>query len=195
MGETAVVGFRELPTAQTHHLMFEARDPNWQEFATRKAWAPFNCFTVAWKSGAGIGGAGGLPYRGLGDRTRIPELPRQESRLWTSQRYPAVAVDELLLSSPRCLVDFGEAGQLVERLSELVVDLVGAIAHHFETAAARRTRGAKRGDDNVPAGFESMFHSFDVTHPRLLLEQEMEDRAIVPESIRMVREPQLGDVA
>jgi hypothetical protein len=75
-----------------------------------------------------------------------------------SVRHLAEAVDKLLLCSTRCLVDFGEARELVERPPELLVDVVGAITHHREAAATLRTFWAEGCNHDVTARLQSVTH-------------------------------------
>src|SRR5260221_1812901 len=132
------------------------------------------------------------PRRGLADGTAIILAKPPSS---SSVRQSAVAVHELLLGSIRRLVELREARELPEHAPDLTVQLIGAVSHHVETAAAlgpRRTKGRRH---DVPAGLERALHGRHVTRSRVILAQEVEHGAIVPELEFVARKLDARDVA
>ena len=106
----------------------------------------------------------------------------------------AEAVNELLLCSAWCLVDFSEARKLSEHSPELGVNIVGAVAHHLEAATAFGTFWAEGGNHDVAARLQGVSHRGDIPDARLLVAEKVKHSAIVPEIKLMEGQSNPGDV-
>src|SRR5690349_17728896 len=90
-----------------------------------------------------------------------------------SSRRSAIAVDELLHRPERRPVRLARVFDQLECRAELVVQAIGAVAHHGQAAAAERSIRAEGGDDHMAAGPDATVHGPDVSLALIRFSEEV----------------------
>lgn len=100
---------------------------------------------------------------------------------------PTVAVHELLFASPRGLVYFVVASSLRELIPELIVNRLGTVPHNRKTTAAVRSFKTERRHDDVPTWLQRVTNVRHVSLAIFFPGEEVEDRAVMPEFVAVLR--------
>jgi len=92
----------------------------------------------------------------------------------------AVAIEELLGGSKRCLVQVPGRREQSKVRPELCMERLRVVPNHVEPAAAGRPLRTESADDNVAAASYRANYLADVRPPVGCGSQEMKNRAIMP---------------
>ena len=101
--------------------------------------------------------------------------------------HAAITVNELLLCSKRCVVRFAGTLHHLEIPSKFMMQALGAIAYHLQTAALLRSIWSKCRDNHMPTLADCMPYGIHIALAVSGLGQEVEYRAIMPEAIGLLR--------
>lgn len=107
---------------------------------------------------------------------------------------PAVAIQELLHGSERCLVQFLGAVHHVELPTKLAVKRFCIIAHHFKPAAFGGALWTKCTDNHVATSLDQAGNLPNVGKTSLRCREEMEYRSVMPEVVGILFQPDFDDI-
>ena len=82
----------------------------------------------------------------------------------------------------------------LERRAELVVEALGIVPDHRETAAPEGAVGTERSDDHVTAWSDGVPYGLDVAFAVIGIREEMEDSTVMPEVETLVRQNRSRDI-
>lgn len=101
----------------------------------------------------------------------------------TSRHTPTEAINELLLSAARCVVQFDTVADEFECVAELSMEPLRVIPRNREVTAFLGAVGVKRSHDGEAVWLERLQHLLDVAPTLVRLGQEAEHGAVVPNVI------------
>ena len=108
--------------------------------------------------------------------------------------FSEMAIYETLDRPERGMVIFLGVPFQCELVAKLGMQGVGAIAHDRQPTALCRAILGEGGDDDMPAGFHSVQHRFNIGLPLLLGGKKMEHGPVVPDVERMPGQGDAGDI-